>query len=384
MDFMLSPTGISSSPRRTLSRASKTSSIDSKTAASIFSGDYPSTSKTSDMSHEEVEPSVSKSAPVRPGLYRERTGSVGRALSEPRSEGKVWYASQTSRSSERREGKAATSSLDDVEPRRLLLTNQGRDEDAMEELDPINLSKSNSQASLQTSHSQQSLRKNLSGFLSRSSSIRSIEKDQDREELQEMTTRKQIRKWKDAAGQLMDIPKAATPHRIPPPACNSLLSPSTLQRKSTLTKPLGPRQLGSRSPNSPYGLRDLNDSTTTTLSPSVDDPFLPTDLSGSLTKKRSYTEDKDSDSVSSKRALRQIHEPNDNVYVQKDSVQPDKSRGTASERQSSVKREEVSINFLRQLFSEYITSLGQLRKSHARWCGQRSSTCRAASCQQPA
>lgn len=189
MDFVLSPSGLNGSPRRTLSKASKTSSVDSKNAASIFSSEDASTAITSVVSHEDVEASVSRSAPSKPGLYRDRTGSLGRSTSEPRSEGKVWFAGEHSNSS--RPLATRASSYPDKEK---LVHDDGED-DHVEELDQSSvfqtmLSRKDSYTSRpHRSNSQGAMMHTKDTVSSGSASRQSVISNEEKEEEEEILTR---------------------------------------------------------------------------------------------------------------------------------------------------------------------------------------------------
>jgi hypothetical protein len=117
------------------------------------------------------------------------------------------------------------------------------------------------------------------------------------------------------------------------------LSPP-LQRSGTISRPMGPRQLGSKSPAaSPQPPRIDTDIQTglgsQTPSPLDDDPFLPS----SYKKKRYYEgELNDDDSFSSKRALRELHDGSTEVHHK--AVTPDQADRYSDQSRRAGKKED--------------------------------------------
>lgn len=174
LDFMLSPSSSVSSPRRTLSKNSKTSTLDSglgsqRSVASIFSNghasaEYASTTQTSVNSHE----------PVRSPYRRPMTnaGIVAPASGPEHAQSSSQLAQRRSMSQ-----MASRSSRQIAEAASLVPDG----DDRVEKLDQASLSRSRSDGQLYQSSSEQSLAS--ARRLTRTTSIQSMKIDEENEEL---------------------------------------------------------------------------------------------------------------------------------------------------------------------------------------------------------
>lgn len=186
MDFMRSPGGsINSSPRRTLSKASKASTLDSRQAGSIFSGEYASTAQTSTMSQD------SHGSP-----YKRPVSSIGRPPSTPsqvpghrrqNSEGSRYFRAtsaephlhpfqeEPTQLPSRPQTSMGTMQHEDTEESLNLSTDDA--------YDPNALARSRSDSALYRSSSSQSLLRSRSGTLSKSTSTQSMRIEEEDEEV---------------------------------------------------------------------------------------------------------------------------------------------------------------------------------------------------------
>lgn len=187
IDFMRSPVGsVSSSPRRTLSKASKASTLDSRHPGSIFSGDYASTAQTSAMSQDShgspyKRPISSLSRPPSSVPSNQsshiRQNSEGsryfRATSaEPHSQP---LAEQPSKLPPRPQTSMGTMQREETEES----LNRSTDE----AYDPNALARSRSDGQLYKSSSSQSLLRSRSGTISKSTSTQSMRIEEEDEEV---------------------------------------------------------------------------------------------------------------------------------------------------------------------------------------------------------
>lgn len=326
IEFMRSPGGsVNSSPRRTLSKASKSSTIDSRHAASIFSGEYASTAQTSAMSQDDhgspyKRPISSLSRPPSsaPGSVPQhhRQNSEGsryfRATSaEPERTPFVSHADASGKVPQRPQSAMAHIKHEDTEESLNLSTDDA--------YDPNALARSRSDGQLYKSSSSQSIPRSRSGTVSRSASTQSMRIEEEDEE--EVLHCRFAGKTSEVSAEANSrSSNTAVPSRTPERA----LSPP-LQRSGTISRPMGPRQLGSRSPAAspqpmPIARPSHEEPRSRTPSPFDEDPFLPL----SHRKKRFYeSEANDDDSFSSKRGLRELQDGSTEVYSK--STTPDQS-----------------------------------------------------------
>lgn len=192
IDFMRSPGGsINSSPRRTLSKASKASTLDSRHAGSIFSGEYASTAQTSIMSQDShgspyKRPVSSTARPPSsapssaPGHVRQNSeGSRYFRATSAEPQHMPFSSAQpevSARSPARPQSAMAASRPDEPEDSLNLSTDDAYDPNALA------LARSRSDGSLYKSSSAQSLPRSRSGTVSRSASTQSMRIEEEVEE----------------------------------------------------------------------------------------------------------------------------------------------------------------------------------------------------------
>ena len=362
LDFMLSPSSSVSSPRRTLSKASKASTLDSgigsqRSATSIFSNghasaEYASTTQTSVNSHE------------HPGSpYKRPATSAG-----PTGTGSADHMKSTGELANRRSmSRLASRSSKQLAEAASLVPDA---ENNVEELDQNSLARSRSDGQLYQSTSEQSLgggRRNRSGTLSRTTSTQSMRIDEEAEELDDD---KVLARECCPCVSFDATLTFATTARTPPRDC---LSP--LQRNGTLSRPHGPRQLGSKSPILSPRVLPAGPSRSRTPSDDEDNPFIQ-NLRSSTGRKR-YHEDEggDDSSISSKRALRAT------AALQNDSARASpkprgsdpKSRGKVTDRREQGKNAAVARSAAHKDYSTDLQRTGSLPRSpHTRSLYQQS------------
>lgn len=194
--------------------------------------------------------------------------------------------------------------------------------------------------------------------------IRQRQADMKREEHTrcKLTTALAVRQWNrpiaDGPFSLRPLRLAAQTPTRQRSHTPELLSPRTLQRSGTLSRPFGPRQLGSPSPQGPRpaplvfasstsSQKQRNPDSSRQESPADEnDPFLAQDSSLSLSqsKKRTYSDETDSDSTASKRQVKDFLEQIDSSRTLQRTSTPEavpSQPQPIAEARSSVRREEV-------------------------------------------